>query len=372
MEQKTGRISELDAVKGLGLLYVMSFHFLIFAHDMASVIFNKMISVTAVMIIFFLASGYSYRPGKTPGQNIYKRIITLLKPFIIYTVAVTVIYLAINVWQGTANFREIGEDFYYLFAGKGLVEMISPGSFNENLSIIPAEPYWFLRQLILMSLIFYPLVDFVLKKLRNLFFIIVPLFGISALLCAFCPQLPWDFEVTPALAAYMLIGAWCGKKNLLQRFSEKRLHPVVIALVLIFTAAVAYINLELLPCGQGLGRGYFSTVLPPGPDVFAAILTTALTVLPFIWLSCTLSKTKVVGRFIVWLGRNSLSVYLVHMLIGMSFFSITGAIEVFYIEDEIPYRELKYGAIYVGTIGLSCAYALVKNKIVQAIKKDRK
>lgn len=368
-ENKKKRIEELDIAKGLGMLYVVAFHFLDYSSELAYICLNA-VSVIFIMIVYFLVSGYTFRSGKTPWQNIKKRIPALLKPFVIYTVIITLLFLLILTIMGAADMSEYGTDLYYLFAGKGIVDMISPGTFTENLSMIPAEPYWFLKQMMLASILFYLLADFVLKSNMNLLIVQVLLFGSSVLMSALCPQLPLDIEVTPAIAGYMLMGAWCGKNRVAEKFRDKVFHPIFI-IAAVISAVISVLMCTYFSPGEGLARGYFSTEVTHGLDVMTTLLTSVFSIVPFWWICLLIGKTNIIRKVISWLGENSLSIYLIHMFIGMSIMMIAGIDAVLY-DEEIPYQTIIFIAVFAATLALSCLYAVIRNRIIKAFLTRKK
>lgn len=361
-EFKEKRIEELDIFKGIGMLIVIAFHFLDYALDPSSD-FTIYLNAALVMSLFFLVSGYTWKPGKSPWQMIKKRVPMLLIAFFLCTVVITLLFYGVLAAKGLTEEESLGTSIGWLLAGKGLVEMIRPGVYEETLLMLPAEILWFLRQMAVASVIYYLLVNIAMKNTACFLLITGALFGVSALLSGFCPQLPWDFQASPALAGCMMLGAWCGQKRLIQRLREKLFHPVVIASAVILLALTVLISIWF-PSGEGLGRGYFSSVIRHGPDVLAGLASILLGALPAAWIVTLIGRTRWFKKPFLWMGEHSLGIFLIHMFIGLTIMVLAGMSQVIFYEETVPCQSVRALGVFLTTLVLSSATAPLIEKLL--------
>ena len=360
--KNTGRIEELDIFKGIGMIMVVAFHFLDYASDSLADI-APYINSALIMSLFFLVSGYTWKPGKTAWQLVRKRIPPMLFMFFVCTVVITLLFYGVLAIKGLAEEEDLGTSLWWALAGKGMVDILQPGVYEDTLLMIPAGVYWFLRQMALTGLIYYLLVNTAMKK--NLYFILITgvLFGLSALMCFFCPQMPWDFQISPALAGCMLVGAWCGQKRLIERLKGKLFHPAVIVAAVLLMAGLVLISIQF-PAGDGLGRGYFSSEIENGPDVLTGLLALLVAVLPVGWILVMIGRTKWLKRPLRWMGKHSLGIYLIHMFIGMSVMVLAGMDKVIFDEEVVPYQGVKAVGVFLISLVLSSCLAPFIEKIL--------
>lgn len=361
------RIEELDILKGIGMLIVVAFHFLDYALD-PSIDISAYVNAGLVMSLFFLVSGYTWKPGKSPWQMIKKRVPMLLIAFFICTAVITLLFYGILAAKGLTEEESLGTSIWWLLAGRGLVEMIQPGVYEETLLMLPAEILWFLRQMAVAGVIYYLLVNIAMKNTTIFLLITGALFGVSALLSGFCPQLPWDFQASPALAGCMMLGAWCGQKRLIQRLREKLFHPAVIASAVILLALTILISIWF-PSGEGLGRGYFSSEIQHGPDVLAGLAVILLGTMPVAWIVTLIGKTKWLKKPFLWMGEHSLGIFLTHMIIGLSIMVLTGMSKVIFYEETVPYQSARAWGVLFATLVLSCVLAPFIEKLLGRSRK---
>ena len=82
METQKKRLQYVDALKGIGILWIIFYH-LTAAGSFKTYVLNPLMEL--FLVLFFFFSGYFYRPNKAPiGKNIGKRAISLLVPFVVY------------------------------------------------------------------------------------------------------------------------------------------------------------------------------------------------------------------------------------------------------------------------------------------------
>ena len=130
-ERGSGRITELDYLKGIMILLMISFH-LVYIGD--SYPYAKRVVYTFHMPIFLLISGYLQNSGK-PARQFLRTMLWYAVPYVIMESGYTIM----------ASLLPIREH----------IDHLTLTVFLEKLFVHPLGPYWYLHTLILCATTFY-------------------------------------------------------------------------------------------------------------------------------------------------------------------------------------------------------------------------
>lgn len=360
------RLDSLDIGKGIAILGVVLYHTTMIISQCELAL--TLLMTCFLMPFFFWAAGYNYKSGRSAGANIKRRVLPLLKIYIIYSVGLLAVPALIFGLSGMADPVSIRNQIVTHFAGKPLMSYFAPELVDEGLLWSMAAPLWYLVQLILGSILFYLVAEAAMKSLRNALITVVILFAVTALLTAFCPAaLPFNLQSTPALTAYMILGAICGKAKFLQKLANVK-TGLLWVLIIVF-GAIQTVLAWFFPDGDQLSKGYFS--MDPNTHVIAifVVLLQSVTGIISFMSFCTLLEKTALRKVLAWLGRNTLPYYLLHMEILMLLSFALGVM------DEIgnvgPALLGKLFAVLVITLGICTLWAIVENKIKEKKKQRR-
>ena len=365
-------------VKGLLITSVIFFHATMFSDlpNYTNVLSEFSILMTLfpfLMMVFFFYAGYNYTPEKrTIGENIKRRSLQLLIPLLVAFVVSTLLVIAMRVPNGE-SWEGIKNAILYFLMSEPLAFMIgfpSNGIISLDL-VICLGILWFLYVLYIVSVFFYLIVDYAIKKPVRIFSIV---FGL--LLVGFCigqfvgVYLPYSVQCYPVVLAMMLLAAYLKKFNFLDRKIESK-KDVCFTII---NAIVA----EAIVAGIGL-FGYYvlgSTMLGTLPggqfdknvrgfDAFISVGIGLLGTYAMHQISRALSLIPFVSTALDWYGKRSSYVYLFHPIILVFIYSIVFGGNKVMGEFE-PYL------FTFMTMGILIAIFLIVDFIIYQIKKRKK
>ena len=372
------KTSAQTIVKGLLITSVIYFHALMFMAlpNTEAVLgeFNILLTLFPfLMMVFFFYAGYNYVPEKrTPWQNIKRRTFQLLIPLVASAVISTLLIIAIRIPTGE-SWEAIKNGIIYFLLSDPLAIMIgfpSNGilSFDIKLAL---GILWFLYALYIVSIFFYLIVDYAIKKPSRVFSIIFIL-----LVAGFClghfagVYLPYTVQCYPVILAMMLLAAYLKQFNFLERKIETKRD-------LVFTIINALVA-EAIVAGVGL-LGYFrygSTMigsLPGGMfdpyikgfDAFVSFIVGFLGTFAIHQVSRALNLVPGVSFALDWYGRHSSYVYLLHP-VCLTFIHYVMFREQKLFGDFQPYL---YSFV---TIGILVVLFILVDFIISKIKQKKK
>ena len=321
------KTSAQTIVKGLLITSVIYFHALMFMvlPNTEAVLgqFNILLTLFPfLMMVFFFYAGYNYVPEKrTPWQNIKRRTFQLLIPLVASAVISTLLIIAIRIPTGE-SWEAIKNGIIYFFLSDPLAIMIgfpSNGilSFDIKLAL---GILWFLYALYIVSIFFYLIVDYAIKKPARVFSIIFAL-----LVAGFClghfagVYLPYTVQCYPVILAMMLLAAYLKQFNFLERKIETK-KDLVFTIINALVAEASVAGVGLLGCFRygstmigSLPGGMFDSNIK-GFDAFVSFIMGFLGTFVVHQLSRLIMKVPVLSTIFDWYGRHSSYVYLSHPL----------------------------------------------------------
>ena len=204
MNGREKRIKYIDWLRAFGILLM------IMGHIGFGGIFDKWIHGFHIPL-FFLISGWFYRPGEAPGKVIVKKVKQLLLPYL----AFGAVQLAVLI-PFVTEYRNMRVIRYWLFDNTNSIPVASAGSLH--ISPIPGA-LWFLTALLLCELL-YDLLDRILGLSWKLHaaVMILAVFGMTA--GALLPfRLPWGMDASFAGMVFCHMARTCREKGLVKIFN---------------------------------------------------------------------------------------------------------------------------------------------------------
>ncbi len=361
-EKKRTRLYSVDIAKGILILEVVLGH----AWFAKAGAVNQWFPYS--MPAFFLLAGYVYKPGRTYLQNMGRRVLQLLVPYVLFSIFCNLLYPVY------AELAKVPPD---PSAMKNLwIACLKSDAFNMLMS----TPMWFLTSLFTASIVFFALVDRVRKSLLWTAVCAVILLGLTVVIeivkkGAF---VPWHLDYALFGCAMMLMGAYFGQRGLFTKFSVKNL---ILGIVLL--AACMGLN-EVFPNGKTSVVQYITT-----GELYGVGTNFVISLMGSIGLLCVctlLEKIPVFRPVFCWLGRSSLWILCIHyaaiMIIELWLFNhkvLSNSIIQVIMKEMYGWGLVRDTTkdiivkvlVAFASIGIGGIYAVIHNAVKKAIKSKR-
>lgn len=305
----------VDVARGLALLLVMVSH----AHGL-----NRFFIYYYIQV-FFILSGYTYRPGRVSyAAAIKKKAKRLLLPYFGYSALLWCFYALIRR-DAAAMKQSLFGVLYARFC------LYKTQTHEDNLYLLDIAngAMWYLTAFFVTSLVFYLVADSCLNDWKVCTITAIVLLAVTGVLNELPVLLPWSIDTAGIAAILMLVGAFLRKWD----FFERPQSFVTIAAVLaIYIGTVEFngrLNMSIRQYGRfdGLSIPFFLVV-----SVSGSILC--------IWFSKWIQNT-IAGNVLSYLGTHTIELMCLHMA-GLEIFEIlagkfvdvtafTGAVEWIYV-----------------------------------------
>lgn len=309
----------LDAARGLALLLVMISH----AHGLSSFLIFYYIQV------FFIISGYLYRPGgRSYGETIKKKAKRLLVPYFGYSALLWCFYASMR-----RDVPALKQSFFGVFYSRFCLYKTTETTENVYLLDIANGAMWYLTAFFVTSLLFYLIAEKCLSDMKITVMVSVLLLAATMLLNELPVLLPWSIDIVGVATVLMLIGAWMRKCQ----FFEKKSPWWLVAVNLVLYVGMVIFNGRLNMSIREYGR--FDSLSVP---FFMIVSVTGSTLC--IWVCKWTEKLKI-NRFLRYIGTHTIELLCLHML-GLELFeqvarrfidvaSLTGAVEWIYVAVRV-------------------------------------
>lgn len=354
----TKRLNFVDMIKGLAILNVVCYH-LLAAHAFKNNVVNYLLF--PLLASFFILAGYFYKPGKrTFAENVKSRAQSLLIPFVKYGVIFWLIGTVYLLITKQVVIKEALGCLRNFFAGC-IWNRVIQGWFGWDYYKLGSRymflaGFWFLPALFFACVIFFAVADHVLGSRKKTLIAAVLLFAVTGVLRQFKVDLPYNLQITPYWAAFLLLGAFSREEELFELPSINGAKGWCCALI---------------GLGAGLGisywrgpvlntfRGYF-----PEPEVLNMIFSIFSSLLCTWGIGTIFRMVEEAGcrvTELAWLGSHSLTIYLYHYFYAWVISVITGF--------SLRYPDPVTTDIFWKSAGVACG-ALVLS-ILTAVIQDR-
>lgn len=352
----------MDMAKGLAVLTVAFFHIIVpgEAKTVLGVFSNIM------MAVFFLASGYFYKPGKhSIGGNIKKRFFALMKPFLLYSLALGMIGSAYYLLTRQLSVTDILCLFRNFFAGsiwnKAILNVFGWDYHRLGTYFIYLAPYWFLIQMFTASVIFYLLVDRCLRSGRFLAICSALLLAVPAVCEQAAVNLPYNLDVSCFFTVFMLAGACLGQKRYFENIDFKNVRNWIVFAVSTLVSVMLSVRhgASFMPFRSVFGaRGAMSVLI-----MSAACITFAYS---YLFLCRFAENVDLKLPLLTYFGRNSLYLYMMHMFFAWSLSQLIGFNLKYSKNMDLPARAMWTSlGLVVSSVALSAVYIQVRKYVMK-------
>lgn len=336
----------IDVAKGIGIICVSIYHFVFrYENSLSDKILCELIWL--LMPLFFIISGYLDKNRKKSfSQKIFYRIKALLVPTLKYTVIwllIGGIYCVIfHDYSSRDFFRDVIQTYLRPeFSNFVIPEWGVGGILFESLSAV-----WFIWSMMFTYFIFYHIADYVRYDSKKLIFTVLILLSLGIIVYDFGEKISWSLTVIPIYAALMLCGSY---------FAQ--IHDFKFNFLIAITAAVIHFVMY-----QFFGTDFvFANSLGTVGrwSVITFFLQTFIGIYAFMALCSALNKkTKLISKFFIYIGQNSLIFLVFHGAFGLIYSDVLHTFiklsqEYWYIDNITPETFCKSLAVCFLSI-LSC------------------
>lgn len=348
MAETKSKFKYMDVARGLALSLVMISH----AHGL------NLYLIFYFTQIFFIISGFIYKPGRTYGENIKNKASRVLAPYFGYSALLWCFYAVIR-----RNAEELGHSLFGVLYSRFYFYKVREGEPATGLLDIANGAMWYLTAFFVTSLLFYLIVDKCLASWKTTAVWTVILLGISMALNELPILLPWSIDIAGVTTVFMLTGAWLRK---LEFFEKKETFWGVGAMLLLYvgTAAInGYLNTSVRIYGR------FDSLSVP----FYMIVSISGSIL-CIWVSKWIQNLKL-GSLLAYFGTHSIELICVHMVV-LEVFEIVAMrlmdVHAFTGVLMFLYQAVRVSTAIVVSLLAGQVIGLLKRKVVTAVSGRRK
>ena len=309
--EKGKRLQYIDAIRGLAVLWIVFYH-LLSVGVFKSYVLNPLMEL--FLVLFFFLSGYFYRPNKGKvGDNIWKRTKSVLIPFFKYSLIFwgigTIYLLATNQAPFVETLGCLRNFFTGCIWNRDIQNWFHWDYYHLGKRYLFLADFWFLIAMFFSSIIFFLIIDKILKKTPVTIATSVILFALTGICVGFHFTLPYNLHMIPYWLAFMVLGAFVGNHKLIELPGMKRAPKYMISVFLLVLGVAIAIN-KTPSLNQY--RGTFG-----GDNEVISMLLCIGAAIPFMlgigMLFHQLEQDGLRMKEIGWVGSHSLIFYLFHM-----------------------------------------------------------
>lgn len=291
------RLKYFDVAKGITLVFILM------AHSCGFPLGIEIYCIAYFVALFFVVSGYNQKNIVINKQYIYKRVKKIVFPYFFYNLLIYIIYFLVIGFETIKDAkRAVFGIFYSTYC------LYYPISTDNNIFFytIYNNAMWFLTAFFCADMVFLFYRKYCNKTLYKVTVFVI--FIILTQLLYYCPIfLPWNIDKAFIGADFMIAGYELKQKNVLE-VKDKRIKVLsAFVLVVIYKILVDLnpgINLATREYGN---KGIFSAGLYLIIGIIGSILC--------IWISQVISKMFFVGSLFEVIGKESLPIMAMHLII---------------------------------------------------------
>ena len=279
----------IDIAKGIGIFLVIAGHLVKYAHSTSVFIFSFH------MPLFYFLSGYVCSSDFSKNK-FWKRIKSLLVPYLGFSLLGLFISLCIPVWRSDITF----EHFFYQFL------------YNVQPEFLHVGQVWFLFSLIIITVLFFITNIFICNNKNQLWFgfflfatayLVHHYLSLKISINANLYRLPFKIDTTLFAFIFFQSGYICKLTNFYNKIEnwliKKKLTVGILALVIVYFISKKNHMTNICECSLGKPLLYLL-------GAYLGIFSTLI-------FSSIINKCK--NKFYInWIGANSLPIFAFHSM----------------------------------------------------------
>ncbi|MCQ2070912.1 MAG: acyltransferase [archaeon] len=359
------RLKNVDVVKGFAALAIVILHAIVLQpggtpDDVTSS--PALDFLYSGLFLFFIFSGYFYRPNRSVADNIKRRLYQLVFVSSVCIIALSAIMWVYLILLGyDLGPSDLFDSLWLVIGGKTVFQDLS--SAPTSLYTMSLSGYYFIQIMACAFVIFYPLANFAIKSNRNLLVTIAAMLVAGFVLVEIVHiKLPLQFHQAPLAAAFMFVGAFMKKIELLNYIEtgwRTKRYWVICAVV----TACAFALLVFIPPGHKYDLVYYGAY--GGYSMLPFFITMILCGYTLMVLTNILVRIPGVKQVFGTIGKHSLAMLLFHvtfiklLVIPFYHFDGTSAFPAMPLTSSVPAALIASAAIVI----LAELYPTIKAKL---------
>lgn len=361
------RVGYVDAAKGVLMIIIMLYHIL------AACPLKDFLTglVGPAVCVFFILSGYFFRSGaRSFGENVKRRVKTLLIPFLVYSLVLFAIGAVIHLAKGDETPQEVLWCLRNYFGGcisnRSIQNLFSWEYYNLGKFYMFLADYWFFLSLFLAEVLFLLIERFALSSPARGAISAVLLTAVTAVLLQLEISLPYNLHMVPLYAFLILGGAWAGKADFPGRLRLPQVWQWILSVLLLAGVCVLFGALM-----EAFAAQIFRGTLGDNAIPNTLILTAGSFVLAFSLLNILrlLENCGLQLKLTAWIGKHSLQFFALHTFFMWLIAQITGY-PLFHAEDWDPDLLVVLSLLmFLLSGGLCALYCMISDRVKRRTSK---
>jgi fucose 4-O-acetylase-like acetyltransferase len=307
------RLRSMDIFKGMAITVIVILHIAIVAKGDVKGPIPPVQALYLGLIGFFIMSGYFFRPGRGFKENMRRRVKILFFALLVASILMPIImFLWCCLWGQPTDF----DDLILCIERCFRVER----SFLDFDATVPwaicgfSMGYYFLWVLLIACVIFYAVAD----RIRDNWKLGVAVVAVLLLFTIvyrelFSFGLPFDLNLCPMAALFMIIGMYLAKLDLVGKVeSSKMSNPRFWALFLGSTAALM-VMVYILP--PSIDFDYMDFGKYGGYSAIPYVVEATLAFIMLLYLAFFISKIPFISTMFSELGKHTMGILILHCFI---------------------------------------------------------
>lgn len=332
------RYKFLDVARGIGMMLV------IIAHSCGL----SRYLIYYFIQLFFILSGYLYKPGRSYKESILKKAKRLLIPYFVYNAVLLVFYALMGRTAEETKLSALG----ILYSRACLYDTTTTATENNIFLLnISNSAMWYLTAFFMASLVYHLVIDKCLESKKFLIGCLTVLTILTMALAELPILLPWSMDIAFVGAIFMIVGTLMGRA----KFFEQKWNPGLVIATFVCYVTLTTINTDLNTSIREYGL-YGRWSVP-----FYIIIGISGSTLA-IWVARLVQDT-IVGKFLCYIGQNTVILLGFHILI-LEMFAIVVS-RFIYVGGLSTPAYVLYHAV---RIAVSIAGCLILQKVLDIVK----
>ena len=304
----------MDVFKGVAITIIVILHIAIVAKGDVKDPVPPVQALYLGLVGFFIMSGYFFRPGRGFRENMGRRVRLLLVALLVASIAMSImIFLWCCLWGQPTDL----DDLVFCIERCFRLER----SFVDFDATVPwaicgfSMGYYFLWVLLLACVIFYAVADRIRDNWKLGVAVVAALLLITVVYRElFSFGLPFDLNLCPMAAVFMIVGMYLAKIDLVGRIESSKMgDPRFWALFLGSTAALMTM-VYLLP--PSIDFDYMDFGQYGGYSAIPYVVEGTLAFVMLLYLFYFISKIPLVSTLFSELGKHTLGILILHCFIA--------------------------------------------------------